>query len=69
MHLRRAINEAAGTLAAAGIDSARFDAECLAAHTAGVDRGRLALHEPDEAFFERYRELVAARASRIPLQH
>jgi len=69
MHLRTAINEAAGTLAAAGIDSARFDAECLAAHTAGVDRGRLALHEPDEAFFERYRELVAARASRIPLQH
>jgi len=69
MQLRRAINEAAGTLAAAGIDSARFDAECLAAHTAGVDRGRLALHEPDEAFFERYRELVAARASRIPLQH
>ncbi|MDT5391586.1 MAG: release factor glutamine methyltransferase [Mycobacterium sp.] len=69
MHLRRAVNEAAGTLAAAGIDSARFDAECLAAHTAGVDRGRLALHEPDEAFFERYRELVAARASRIPLQH
>jgi release factor glutamine methyltransferase len=69
MHLRRAINEAAGTLAAAGIDSARFDAECLAAHTAGVDRGRLALHEPDEVFFERFRELVAARASRIPLQH
>jgi release factor glutamine methyltransferase len=69
MHLRRAINEAAGALAAAGIDSARFDAECLAAHTAGVDRGRLTLHEPDEAFFERYRELVAARASRIPLQH
>jgi release factor glutamine methyltransferase len=69
MHLRRAINEATGTLAAAGIDSARFDAECLAAHAAGVDRGRLTLHEPDEAFFDRYRELVAARASRIPLQH
>jgi release factor glutamine methyltransferase len=69
IRLRQAINEAAGTLAAAGIDSARFDAECLAAHTAGVDRGRLTLHQPDEAFFERYRELVAARASRIPLQH
>jgi release factor glutamine methyltransferase len=69
IRLRQAINEAAGTLAAAGIDSALFDAECLAAHTAGVDRGRLTLHEPDETFFERYRGLVAARASRIPLQH
>jgi release factor glutamine methyltransferase len=69
IRLRQAINEAAGTLAAAGIDSALFDAECLAAHAAGVDRGRLTLHEPDETFFERYRGLVAARASRMPLQH
>ena len=67
--LRRAIVEAAGTLTAAGIDSARFDAEYLAAHTAGVDRGRLGSYEPDQTFFDRYRELVAARATRIPLQH
>src|SRR6476620_4657620 len=67
--LRRAIDEAADTLSAAGIDTARLDAEYLAAHTAGVDRGRLAWHEPDETFFDRYRELVTARARRIPLQH
>ena len=53
----------------AGIDTARVDAEYLAAHTAGVDRGRLTWHEPDEAFFDRYHELVTARARRIPLQH
>jgi release factor glutamine methyltransferase len=69
IRLRQAIDEAAATLAAAGIDSARFDAECLAAHTSGIDRGRLILHEPDETFYGRYRELVAARATRIPLQH
>ncbi|WP_319458044.1 MULTISPECIES: peptide chain release factor N(5)-glutamine methyltransferase [unclassified Mycobacterium] len=67
--MRRAIDEAADTLTAAGIDTARVDAEQLAAHTAGVDRGRLSWHEPDETFFDRYRELVAARARRIPLQH
>lgn len=67
--MRRAIDEAADTLTAAGIDSARVDAEHLAAHTAGVDRGRLAWHEPDATFFDRYRELVTARARRIPLQH
>lgn len=67
--MRRAIDEAADTLTAAGIDTARVDAEQLAAHTAGVDRGRLTWHEPDATFLDRYRELVAARARRIPLQH
>jgi release factor glutamine methyltransferase len=67
--MRRAIDEAADTLTAAGIDTARVDAEHLAAHAAGVDRGRLTWHEPDDGFFERYHELVAARAGRIPLQH
>jgi release factor glutamine methyltransferase len=67
--MRRAIDEAADTLTAAGIDTARVDAEQLAAHTAGVERGRLTWHEPDATFLDRYRELVAARARRIPLQH
>ncbi len=67
--LRQAIDEAVDALAAAGIDTPRVDAEQLAAHTAGVDRGRLRFHEPDEPFFGRYRDLVAARAHRIPLQH
>jgi release factor glutamine methyltransferase len=67
--LRRAIADATGTLAAAGVDTPRVDAEQLAAYTAGIDRGRLAFHEPDEPFFGRYRDLIDARARRIPLQH
>lgn len=67
--LRRAIADATGTLAEAGIETARVDAEQLAAFTAGIDRGRLAFHEPDEPFFGRYRDLIDARARRIPLQH
>lgn len=70
MNLRDAIDSAAAAFADAGIDSARFDAEELAAHAAGTDRGRLALLDtPDGIVFERYRELVAARRARIPLQH
>lgn len=67
--LRRAIDEAAGALAQAGIDSAHVDAELLAAHTAGVDRGRLRFHDPDESFYASYQTVVDARARRIPLQH
>lgn len=67
--LRRAIADATGTLAAAGVDTPRVDAEQLAAFTAGIDRGLLAFHEPDEPFFGRYRDLIDARARRIPLQH
>jgi release factor glutamine methyltransferase len=68
--LRRAIDSAAALLAEAGIDSARFDAEQLAAHLAGTDRGRLILLESiDDEFFGRYRDVVAARSRRVPLQH
>jgi release factor glutamine methyltransferase len=68
--LRRAIDCAAAQLAEAGIDSARHDAEQLAAHLAGTERGRLSLLESlDEDFFTRYREVVAARSRRVPLQH
>jgi release factor glutamine methyltransferase len=68
--LRRAIDDAAATLAEAGIDSARWDAEQLAAHLAGTDRGRLTLLDPPgEDFFGRYRDAVAARSQRVPLQH
>jgi release factor glutamine methyltransferase len=68
--LRRAIDSAAALLAEAGIDSARYDAEQLAAHLAGTDRGRLALVESlDDEFFGRYRDVVAARSRRVPLQH
>ena len=68
--LRRAIDSAAALLAEAGIDSARCDAEELAAHLTGTERGRLALLEsPDDEFFGRYRDVVAARSRRVPLQH
>lgn len=68
--LLRAIDSAAAVLAEAGIDSARYDAELLAAHLAGTDRGRLVLlEEPDEEFFRHYHDVVSARSRRIPLQH
>lgn len=67
--LRQAIADGAAALAAAGIDSARADAEQLAAHVAGVDRGRLAFVEPEPDFPERYRLLIGQRVLRVPLQH
>ena len=68
--LRQAIDVATAALAEAGIDSARTDAELLAAHLAGVNRGRLAaIDEPDADFFRRYDEMIGARSRRIPLQH
>lgn len=68
--VREAIAAAAATLAEAGIDSARTDAELLAAHAAGADRGRLMLLDPPDAgFYDRFGDAVAARARRIPLQH
>jgi release factor glutamine methyltransferase len=68
--LRRAIDSAAAQLAEAGIDSARYDAEELAAHLVGTERGRLTvLGPPGDEFFGRYRDIVAARSRRVPLQH
>lgn len=68
--LRCAIDWAAAFLAESGIDSARWDAEQLAAHLAGTDRGRLPLLDPPgDDFLGHYREAVAARSRRVPLQH
>jgi release factor glutamine methyltransferase len=68
--VRQAIDAAAAALAEAGVDSARVDAELLAAHAAGTDRGRLALLDtPADDFLGRYEDLVTARARRVPLQH
>lgn len=72
--LREAISAATATLAGAGIDSARTDAELLAAHVAGSSRGRLPLIDitgidADDAFLQRFTEVVRQRAQRIPLQH
>ena len=68
--LRSAIDSATTLLADAGIDSARYDAEELAAHVAGTERGRLSLlGPPDDLFFDHYNAAVAARSRRVPLQH
>ncbi|MUL84834.1 MULTISPECIES: peptide chain release factor N(5)-glutamine methyltransferase [unclassified Mycolicibacterium] len=68
--VRQAIEAATARLAAAGVASPRIDAELLAAHVAGVDRGRLMmLDDPGEPFKLAYDELVTARCRRIPLQH
>ena len=68
--LRSAIDSATTLLADAGIDSARYDAEELAAHVAGTERGRLSLlGPPDDVFFDHYSAAVAARSRRVPLQH
>lgn len=67
--LQQAIAEATTALAAAGIGSARTDAEQLAAHVLGVDRGRLMFAEPAPGSLDELRTLVEQRALRIPLQH
>lgn len=67
--MRQVIADAASVLAAAGVGSPRVDAELLAAHVAGTDRGLVAFVDPDAAFLSRYRDLTAQRAARVPLQH
>ena len=70
--LARALREATRRLAEAGVPSPRHDAEALAAHVLGTDRGAVALAaargddvDPGGAF----EELVDERARRVPLQH
>ncbi|OZE97510.1 peptide chain release factor N(5)-glutamine methyltransferase [Rhodococcoides fascians] len=68
--LRLAILEATATLEAAGVPSPRVDAELLASHLVGVERGRLGLVplvEPEVV--EAYNRTIEQRAKRIPLQY
>ena len=67
--LRQVIDAAATALAEAGVGSPRTDAELLAAHVAGTERGRLTFADAGPEFRDRYDVLVAARAKRVPLQH
>jgi release factor glutamine methyltransferase len=67
--LSQMIDAAAAALARAGISAPRVDAELLAAHATGTHRGRLTLIEAGPGFPERYGELIARRAKRVPLQH
>jgi len=66
----RDVAEAARRLARAGVESARTDAELLAAHVLGVRRSGLVLAAGfDAAQAARFEELVTARARRVPVQH
>jgi release factor glutamine methyltransferase len=66
--VRRSLAEATSRMAAAGVPSARYDAESLLAFAAGVERRELWRLRAD-AVDERFRSLVERRAAREPLQH
>lgn len=65
-----AVAAAAARLAAAGVTSARAEAEWLVAHVLGVSRGALAVAGPlTERHLARLADLVSRRAAHEPLQH
>src|SRR3954469_1760124 len=67
--LRQVIDAATVALRDAGVGSPGTDAELLAAHAAGTERGGLIVAEASPEFLDQYDDLVARRASRVPLQH
>jgi release factor glutamine methyltransferase len=68
--VRAVLARAAAALEIAGLPSPRVDAELLAAAVLGIGRGRLLIAESlDQEQRIRYEELVARRASGVPLQH
>ena len=68
--LRPVLVAATQSLGSAGVASPRVDAEQLAAYVLGVPRTRLLLTPSMTAQqLATYRDLVARRAERIPLQH
>ncbi len=61
---------AARRLAAAGVESARVDAELLLAHVLGLSRtGLVTAGDVDDDAARRFAGLVDERADRVPLQH
>ncbi|NRB35656.1 MAG: peptide chain release factor N(5)-glutamine methyltransferase [Rhodobacteraceae bacterium] len=67
-----AIAAAAGRLRAAGVPDPARDARVLLAHAAKVDASRVTLIAPeplDPAIAERYDQLIALRAVRVPVSH
>ena len=72
--LEQQLNSATGRLVAAGIASARADAEWLCADLLDVSRGELAVliakgQDWDESLSEAFEERLRRRESREPLQH
>lgn len=64
--LRPALVDAARRLSDAGVPSARHDAEVLAAHVLGCDRGDLVVRAEIDGAYE---ALIIRRTAREPLQH
>lgn len=72
MKYRECYDWGCAALKEAGIEEAALDARYLLEHICGTNRNDLLVHGDrlvDESHEKRYRELIAKRASRIPLQH
>jgi release factor glutamine methyltransferase len=70
MSPRRLIEEAAEALAAAGVSSPEVDATILLSYVTGVPWSMVKLRaRPMPEQIHAFRELIAARARRVPLQH
>ena len=74
MPLGQVLDAAALELAAAGVPSPRVDAELLAVHVLGISRGQLATAVLLGRLIgggqgREYADLIAKRATRLPLQH
>ena len=68
--MRQVLSAAAAHLEHAGVQTARVDAELLAAHVCSLGRSELLLtREFPGALLGRYWELIERRAAREPLQH
>ncbi|MCW2527618.1 MAG: protein-(glutamine-N5) methyltransferase, release factor-specific [Pseudonocardiales bacterium] len=68
--IRELLSGATDRLAAAGVESARVDAELLLSSALNVDRGRLIIAAgPTPAESERFEALIQRRINREPLQH
>lgn len=65
----RLLEEATDTLTAGGVASPRVDAEILLAHVTGTPRGLLLTARLQGPQVQVYRDMVQARARRVPLQH
>lgn len=68
--LREALTTATQLLSNSGINSGRVDAETLAGHVLGIDRGQLlAAAYAERPLPEKFWSLIEQRAERVPLQH
>ena len=68
----QAMAQAAARLRAAGVDDPARDARVLLAHAARIEAARVTLIAPEELspeIAERYEQLIALRAVRVPVSH